>query len=72
MFSALVPGCMRRFALASAIVCSISCACRLAVVFKPGDLGPSWISAGGGGLGNRGELGGRVDMMIERRGPSLE
>lgn len=56
MSSALVPGCMRRLALASAMVCSICCCWRLAVVPSPGDLGPIWISAGGGGLGNRGEL----------------
>lgn len=29
----------------------------------PGDLGLIWISAGGGGLGRRGELGGSDDML---------
>lgn len=53
--SAFVPGCMRRFAFASLIVCSICCAWRLAVALKAGDLGPSWISAAGGGLGSRGD-----------------
>ena len=37
-------------------------------------MGPSCISAGGGGLGNRGELGGRVaevvDMAKERKRPA--
>lgn len=33
----------------------MSCDSWSAVEPKPGDLGPSWISAGGGGLGRRGE-----------------
>ncbi len=52
MSSAFVPGCMRRRAFASLIVCSICCVWRLAVALGLGD---SWISAGGGGLGNRGD-----------------
>jgi hypothetical protein len=58
MSSALVPGWMRRFALASSIVNSICEACLLAAAPPDGDLGPIWSSAGGGGLGSRGELGG--------------
>lgn len=54
----LVPGWMRRFALASMAVCSMSCPWRIAFGPKEGDFGPIWISAGGGGLGSRGELGG--------------
>lgn len=49
---------MRRLALASMAVCSISCPWRIAFGPKEGDFGPIWISAGGGGLGSRGELGG--------------
>jgi len=56
MSAALVPGCMRRFAAASICVCSICCAC-CALGPIDGDLGPIWISAGGGGLGSLGELG---------------
>ena len=62
MSAALVPGCMRRFAFASIAVCSICWACRVALGFMEGDLGPIWISVGGGGLGSRGELGGS-DML---------
>jgi len=54
----LVPGWMRRFAFASMAVCSISWPCRAALGPIAGDFGVIWISAGGGGLGSRGELGG--------------
>lgn len=30
---------------------------------KEGDLGPIWISVGGGGLGSLGELGGRAILI---------
>ena len=36
----------------------MSCPWRIAFGPKEGDFGPIWISAGGGGLGSRGELGG--------------
>lgn len=42
--------------------CSGCMAWRLAAGLPDGDFGPIWISAGGGGLGSRGELGG-TDMM---------
>lgn len=57
MSVALVPGCMRRLELASSSVCSECVVWGLAAGPPEGDLGPIWISAGGGGLGNRGELG---------------
>ncbi len=50
MLADLVPGWMRRFAFASIAVCSICCAWRLVFAPMDGDLGPIWISAGGGGL----------------------
>ena len=58
MSTDLVPGWMRRLALVSMAVCSIWAAWRAASGPIIGDLGPIWISAGGGGLGSRGELGG--------------
>lgn len=64
MSIALVPGCMRRFALASSKLCSISVVCRFAVAPPEGDLGPIWISAAGGGLGSRGELGASAMVML--------
>lgn len=58
MSAAFVPGWMRRRELASMMVCSICCVSRLAgLPAIDGDLGPIWISAGGGGLGSRGLLG---------------
>lgn len=57
MSAALVPAWMRLLELASRSVCSIWAACRPTVTPPEGDLGPSWISAAGGGLGSRGELG---------------
>lgn len=39
------------------ICCSICCCAKVAPE-AAGDLGPIWISAAGGGLGSRGELGG--------------
>ena len=62
--AALVPGWTRRFELASRSVCSICVGCRLAAAPPEGDLGPSWISAGGGGLGSRGELGASAMLKI--------
>jgi hypothetical protein len=61
MSADFVPGWMRRLALVSMAVCSIWAA--LGPIM--GDLGPIWISAGGGGLGSRGELGGN-DMTAAR------
>lgn len=57
MSAALVPGCMRRLELASRRDCSMAVVSRVAAGPPEGELGPSWISAGGGGLGRRGELG---------------
>lgn len=57
MSAAFVPGCMRRLELASMRDCSIGEASRFDCAPIEGDLGPIWISAGGGGLGSRGELG---------------
>lgn len=64
MSAALVPGCIRRLELASSSVCSEGVVSGLAAGPPEGDLGPIWISAAGGGLGNRGELGAR-DMFAE-------
>lgn len=63
MSADLVPRWMRRLAFASRAVCSICEGERAPIM---GDLGPIWISAGGGGLGSRGELGGR-DMESDGR-----
>lgn len=52
----LAPGWMRRLELALSRVCSICCDSWSAVDPSPGDLGPIWISAGGGGLGRRGDM----------------
>lgn len=65
MSADFVPGWMRRLAFVSMAVCSIWAAWRAALGPIMGDLGPIWISAGGGGLGSRGELGGS-DMTIQR------
>lgn len=65
--AALVPLWMRRLELVSTVVCSICDAWRAALGAISGDLGPIWISAGGGGLGSRGELGG-IDMTLDFRG----
>jgi hypothetical protein len=54
----LVPGCILRPAFASIVLCSIEGSVFEEV--REGDLGPICISVGGGGLGSRGELGGRV------------
>lgn len=62
MSAAFVPGCMRLCELASRTVCSICAACGLTVAPPDGGLGLIWISAGGGGLGRRGELGARAMM----------
>lgn len=57
MSAARVPGCMRRLELASRRDCSVGFVSRCAIAPPEGELGPIWISAGGGGLGSRGELG---------------
>lgn len=56
---------MRRLELASISDCSIGQAWRFDCAPIEGDLGPIWISAGGGGLGSRGELG-AIDMLREQ------
>lgn len=58
----LVPGCILLAELASICDCSISVVARVAAGPPDGEFGPIWISAGGGGLGRRGELGAR-DMV---------
>ena len=62
MSAALVPEWIRRLEAASIWDCSICCTWELAFGPMEGDGGPIWISAGGGGLGSRGELGG-IDML---------
>jgi len=64
----LVPGCIRLLALASMKLCSIV-GSWLEELPRDGDLGPIWISVGGGGLGSLGELGGR-DMFAAFQGNS--
>jgi hypothetical protein len=62
----LVPGCILRLAFASIVLCSIKDS--VFEVVRDGDLGPICISVGGGGLGSRGELGGRAivgDGIVE-------
>jgi len=60
---------MRRREWSSRTVCSISVGSGLAAAPPEGLLGPIWISAGGGGLGRRGELGASamVDDCAARR-----
>ena len=64
----LVPGCILRPPFASIILCSIVGSCE--ELPRDGDLGPICISVGGGGLGSRGELGGR-DMLVPEAGSLL-
>jgi hypothetical protein len=64
MSADLVPGCILLDELASICDCSISVVASVAAGPPEGECGPIWISAGGGGLGRRGELGAR-DMMEE-------
>lgn len=64
MSADLVPGCILLEELASICDCSISVVANVAAGPPDGEFGPIWISAGGGGLGKRGELGAR-DMMEE-------
>jgi hypothetical protein len=63
MSADLVPGCIRRLAFASMMLCSMVGSWVVALP-RDGDLGPIWISVGGGGLGSLGELGGR-DMLLQ-------
>lgn len=62
--AALVPGRIRLEAPLSSVLNSFCCSS------VPGDglLGPSWISAMGGGLGRRGELKGEAVVAISRSG----
>lgn len=71
MSAALVPGCILLEELASICDCSISVVANVAAGPPDGECGPIWISAGGGGLGKRGELGAR-DMMEEVGRSSLD
>lgn len=52
-----MPGCILRFAFASIMLCSI--VVSWFEIPNEGDFGPICISVGGGGLGSRGELGGK-------------
>lgn len=68
MSADFVPGCILRLALASIILCSIVFSCWFEEPPRAGDLGPIWISVGGGGLGSlgdKGELDG-LDISIVR------
>lgn len=59
---AFVPGRMRRPAFASIPDCSIEkSGCKESC--RDGEGGAFWISAGGGGLGSRGECGGTRDIV---------
>lgn len=57
--SAFVPGCILRDAPWSNVLKSFCCSSVGAI----GDLGPSWSSAIGGGLGSRGELEGDAAIL---------
>lgn len=59
---------MRRLELASRSVCSICEVSGVAAGPPDGEFGVIWISAAGGGLGNRGEVG-ASDMV--KRGASV-
>jgi hypothetical protein len=63
MSAALVPGCILRVALASRTLCSMVGSWLEKLLPRAGDLGPIWISVGGGGLGSLGELGG-IDISV--------
>lgn len=63
MSADLVPGCIRRLAFASMMLCSIV-GSWVAELPRDGDLGPIWISVGGGGLGSRGKLAGRDIFVV--------
>jgi hypothetical protein len=69
MSTAFVPGRILRDAFLSLFCCIVAESIESAA-FKPtamGDLGPSWSSAIGGGLGRRGELDGdiaRADAIL--------
>jgi hypothetical protein len=65
MSAAFVPGCILRAAFSSSIPCSIAVSWLAEVSPIEGDLGPICISVGGGGLGSRGELGGK-DMADDQ------
>lgn len=58
MLDAFVPRWTRRFAFASSRPFSICRPWWFAAAPPDGEPGPIWISAVGGGLGSRGELGG--------------
>jgi hypothetical protein len=60
MSAAVVPGRILRIAFASKGF-RPNCPCSLGMAM--GDLGPSWSSAMGGGLGSRGELEGEAAMV---------
>jgi hypothetical protein len=66
MSADLVPGCILRLALASRMLCSMV-GSWLEKLPCAGDLGPIWISVGGGGLGSLGELGGKDILSSSER-----
>lgn len=55
MSADFVPGWILRLALASRRLCSIVDSAFEELPLREGDLGPIWISVGGGGLGSLGE-----------------
>lgn len=65
MLDAFVPRWTRRFAFASSRPFSICSPWWFAAAPPDGEPGPIWISAVGGGLGSRGELGG-IAMAVYR------
>lgn len=66
MSAAFVPGCTLRLEFASSVSWSTWFVARLAAAPPEGDLGPCCISAGGGGLGSRGELGAKAAICAKR------
>lgn len=62
--AAFVPGCILLLALASRTLCSMVGSWLEKLLPSAGDLGPIWISVGGGGLGSLGELGGRDIVLV--------
>jgi hypothetical protein len=71
MSAAFVPGCILLLALASRTLCSMTGSWLEKLLPSAGDLGPIWISVGGGGLGSLGELGGKDISMANGGKPGL-
>lgn len=71
MSAAFVPGCILLVALASRTLCSTAGSWLEKLLPSAGDLGPIWISVGGGGLGSLGELGGKDISMANEGEPEV-